>query len=156
IPTGVDGEYYRPMPDVEPVAGRLLFLGSLDWMPNIDGLTWFCRHIYPRICKAHPRVSLDVVGRRPTAAVRRLASSDPSIRIHADVPDVRPFLAAAQALVVPLRIGGGSRLKIFEAMSMRRPVVSTTIGAEGLPVAPGRDIAIGDDPETFAQLAVRM
>ncbi|MBI2827566.1 MAG: glycosyltransferase [Planctomycetia bacterium] len=156
IDTGVDVDYFETLRGAAPVPGRLLFLGSLDWMPNIDGLHWFVREVYPRIKSRHPATSLDVVGRRPVASIDKLAASDSSIHVHADVPDVRPHLAAADVFVVPLRIGSGTRLKIFEGMAAGRPAVSTTIGAEGLPVENGRHILLADAAEAFADSVVSL
>lgn len=156
LETGVDTEFFQPIPDRPPTPGRLVFLGSMDWMPNIDGMKWFVDQIYPQIKSAWPEVSLDIVGRRPGAEIHQLAERDASIRILADVPDVRPHIAACELFIVPLRIGGGSRIKIYEAMAMDRPVVSTTIGAEGLPLTPGRDIAIGDSPKEYAEQVVQL
>jgi glycosyltransferase involved in cell wall biosynthesis len=150
VETGVDNEFFAAARDVQTVPGRLLFLGSLDWMPNIDALEWFVEEVYPTIHAAHPFVTLDVVGRRPTPAVRRLQNRHSSIRVIADVADVRPHLGAADVCVVPLRIGGGSRLKIYEAMAAGRAVVSTSVGAEGLPLRAGEHLAIGDSAPDFA------
>ncbi len=151
IETGVDVEFFAPKPDTVSTPGKLLFLGSLDWMPNIDGLRWFVEEIYPRIRRACPQVTLDIVGRRPTPAVSSLQTQDESIQVFGDVADVRPYVASADVFVVPLRVGSGTRLKIFEAMAMRRPVVSTTVGAEGLPLTHGEHLLLGDSPEAFAE-----
>ncbi len=156
IDTGVDTEYFTPPADSPSVPGRLLFLGSLDWMPNIDGITWFVREIYPSIKQACPEVALDIVGRRPTAAVHSLAGNDDSITIHGSVPDVRPYITHADVFIVPLRVGSGTRLKIFEAMAMERSVVSTTIGAEGLPVEDGRHLVLADSSEAYATAVVSL
>lgn len=150
IETGVDTEFFRPDDSITPKLGRLVFLGSMDWMPNIDGVKWFADEIYPRIREVNSGATLEIVGRRPGPEIQALAEKDESIAIHADVPDVRPFIAGADLFIVPLRVGGGTRIKIFEAMGMRSPVVSTSVGAEGLPVTAGRDIALGDTPEEFA------
>ncbi len=155
LETGVDTEYFAPRIGTLDQPGRLVFLGSLDWMPNIDGVRWFVTEVYPLIKAARPEVTLDIVGRRPPEAIRRYAR-DASIRVIADVPDVRPYLARADVFVVPLRIGGGSRIKIYEAMAMRRPVVSTTIGAEGLPVQADRHLVMGDTAGEFSSQVVRL
>jgi glycosyltransferase involved in cell wall biosynthesis len=146
-------EYFRPQPS-ERKRGNLVFVGSLDWHPNEDGIFWFAREVWPRVRQAVPHASLTVVGKNPSARLRALAGSDAAIEITGTVPDVRPYLARAEVAVVPLRIGGGTRIKIFEAMSMERAVLSTTLGAEGLPVTPGRDILLEDAPEEFARAAV--
>ena len=112
--------------------------------------------IYPLVKAKYPGVSLDIVGRRPGTEIRQLAKRDPSVRVLADVPDVRPHIAECDLFIVPLRIGGGSRIKIYEAMAMDRPVVSTTVGAEGLPLMPDEHIAIGDTPEDYAEQVVTL
>ncbi len=156
LESGVDSEYFKPRSESEVVANKLVFLGSLDWMPNMDGMHWFTRAVYPLVKQQCPAVTLDIVGRRPGTKIRQLAANDSTIQILADVPDVRPHVAASDLFIVPLRIGGGSRIKIYEAMAMRRPVVSTTLGAEGLPLTPDQNIAIGDSPIEFAAQVVRL
>ncbi|MDA0658938.1 MAG: glycosyltransferase [Planctomycetota bacterium] len=157
IETGVDINFFFPRPETTPVPGKLVFLGSLDWMPNIDGTRWFIHEVYPHVKSQFPGVTLDLVGRRPTAEIRRFAALDNSIGLIPDVPDVRPYIAQADLFIVPLRIGGGSRIKIYEAMAMARPVVSTRIGAEGLDLVPGHHIAITDeDPVAYANELVRL
>lgn len=156
VETGVDTTFFAPRHDVRVVPGRLLFLGSLDWMPNIDGIKWFVQDIYPRIRQACPTVSLDIVGRRPTAEIQALVSESESVRVFGSVPDVRPHISEADVFVVPLRIGSGTRLKIFEAMAMQKPVVSTTIGAEGLPIEHDRHLLLADSPEDYADAVVSL
>lgn len=147
VRTGVDTDYFVP-PTIEPSEPRLVFTGSMDWLPNEDAMTYFCHDVLPLIREQEPRVSLSIVGRAPTPAVRALASD--SIEVTGTVDDVRPYMEKAAVYVVPLRIGGGTRLKIFEAMSMGKAVVSTAVGAEGLPVVDGRDAIIADSPRAFA------
>ena len=156
LETGVDTEYFSPCADVRPTPGKLLFLGSMDWMPNIDGARWFVQEVYPAIKSDRPEVTLDIVGRRPTEEIIGFARQDGSIRVSGDVPDVRRYIAEADLFIVPLRIGGGTRIKIYEAMAMACPVVSTTVGAEGLPLEPDRNIVIGDSPIEFAQQVRRL
>jgi glycosyltransferase involved in cell wall biosynthesis len=127
----------------------------MDWLPNEDGMLYFVREILPRIRTQEPETTLSIIGRAPTPAVTRLADEH-GIEVTGRVDDVRPHVAAGSVYVVPLRIGGGTRLKIFEAMSMGKAVVSTTIGAEGLPVTSGRDVLIADDPARFAQAVVHL
>jgi sugar transferase (PEP-CTERM/EpsH1 system associated) len=154
VPTGVDTTYFTPRRGEERRA-RLVFTGSMDWLPNEDAMTHFVRDILPRIRQAEPEASLAIVGRAPTPAVRRLAGVA-GVEVTGAVDDVRPHVAAADVYVVPLRIGGGTRLKIFEAMAMGKAVVSTSIGAEGLPVTAGRDLSIADTPERFAEAVVHL
>jgi sugar transferase (PEP-CTERM/EpsH1 system associated) len=153
IPTGVDTEYFAPGGTVtsEP---RLVFAGSMDWLPNEDAMRFFCHDVLPLIRAEEPRTRLSIVGRAPTAAVRALA--DEHIEVTGTVADVRPFMRKAAVHVVPLRIGGGTRLKIFEAMAMGQAVVSTTIGAEGLPITDGVHALIADGPRAFADAVVSL
>jgi glycosyltransferase involved in cell wall biosynthesis len=127
----------------------------MDWLPNVDAVMFFCREILPLIRQSEPNITFSIVGRSPTAAVQRLAK-EPGIEVTGRVDDVRPYLAASTVNVVPLRIGGGTRLKIFEAMAAGRAVVSTTVGAEGLPTENGRHLLLADDPVTFARSVVTL
>ncbi len=156
VPTGVDTDFFTVSGDVERAQHEIVFTGSMDWMPNEDAIRWFVQDILPRIQARVPTVSLTVVGRNPPTAVRAIADSDPNIIVTGSVPDVRPYIERAAMFVVPIRIGGGTRLKIFEAMAMERPVVSTTIGAEGLPVRDGIDTILADEPESFANAVVAL
>jgi glycosyltransferase involved in cell wall biosynthesis len=128
----------------------------MDWMPNQDAIAYFVADILPRIQRSVPTVSLTVVGRSPPAALEKLARTDASITVTGYVDDVRPYVERAAAYVVPLRVGGGTRLKIFEALAMERPVISTGIGAEGLPLRDGVDLLIGDTPDEFADAVIRV
>jgi len=155
VPTGVDTAYFAPMYDRHSKPAHLVFTGSMDWLPNEDGMQYFVREILPRIRQFEPDATLSIIGRSPTPAVRRLAN-DHGVRVTGSVDDVRPYVADGSVYVVPLRIGGGTRLKIFEAMAMGRAVVSTTVGAEGLPVTPGEHIVVADEPQHFAEAVVRL
>lgn len=155
IPTGVDTEYFRPEGQVSRTPGALVFVGSMDWSPNADGVLFFVEEVLPLLREAVAGVTLTVVGRDPGPRLRSLAETHPDITVTGTVPDVRPYLAKAAAMVVPLRVGGGTRLKIFEAMAMETPVVSTTIGAEGLPVRNGEHLRIGDSAAGLADACVR-
>lgn len=146
--TGVDVEYFAP-PVLQPKAD-LVFVGAMDWMPNIDGMRYFTSKILPLIRKRKPDCSLIITGRSPVPEILALAAADPLIEVTGTVPDVRPHVWNARVSIVPLRIGGGTRLKIYEAMAAGRPVVSTQIGAEGLAVDDGQNIALADEPEAFA------
>jgi glycosyltransferase involved in cell wall biosynthesis len=149
-PTGVDLDFFARPDGIEKLAD-LVFLGSMDWMPNIDGALWFVREVLPLIRRQRPDCTLAIAGRRPSAEVARLAESDPRINVTGTIPDVRPWLFGSLVSIVPLRIGGGTRLKIYEAMAAKAPVVSTAIGAEGLDVTDGENIYIADSPELFAE-----
>jgi glycosyltransferase involved in cell wall biosynthesis len=149
ITTGVDLEWFAPPPATPPGA-HLVFLGSMDWLPNIDGVRYFVREIFPLIRRRRPGCTLAIVGRTPPPSIQAFAQDDPHITVTGTVPDVRPYLWAAQISIVPLRIGGGTRLKIYESMAARVPVVSTSIGAEGLAVSHPDNIRLADTPESFA------
>lgn len=163
VPTGVDTTYFSPdpripderIPNPEPQIPSLVFTGSMDWLPNEDAMLYFCREVLPLIRAEEPNVRLSVVGRAPTPPVTRLDDGI-SIRVTGRVDDVRPYLREATAYIVPLRIGGGTRLKIFEAMAMGKAVVSTAVGAEGLSVTSGEHVLLADEPRTFARAVVRL
>jgi sugar transferase (PEP-CTERM/EpsH1 system associated) len=156
VPTGVDTEFFRPARGAEPEPHTLVFTGSMDWLPNEDAIQFFTRDILPLVRASLPDVKLTVVGRKPYASLLELAKRDPSVVVTGRVEDVRPYMERAAAYVVPIRVGGGTRLKIYEAMAMERPVVSTTIGAEGLPLEDGEDLLIADTPRAFADAVVRV
>lgn len=128
----------------------MVFTGSMDWMPNEDGMGWFVDEVLPLVHAERLEATLTVVGRNPPPRVQALAARDPRLRVTGTVTDVRPCLERTSAFVVPLRVGGGTRLKIYEALAMELPLVSTTIGAEGLPVEHGRHVLIADDAHAFA------
>ncbi len=155
VQTGVDTSYFAPVPTPGKGPAHLVFTGSMDWLPNEDAMLYFAREMLPLIRQAEPDTTLSIIGRAPTPAVRRLAD-EAGITVTGRVDDVRPHVAEGSVYVVPLRIGGGTRLKIFEAMSMAKAVVSTTIGAEGLPVNTGHNIVIADEPAAFAQAVVEL
>jgi polysaccharide biosynthesis protein PslH len=156
VPTGVDTDYFVRQPSVVRTPGSMVFTGSMDWMPNEDGIVWFVDSILPRIQRAMPAASLTIVGRNPTPRVQALDAPASGVTVTGSVPDVRPYLASHQLFVVPLRVGGGTRLKIYEGMTMGLPTVSTTIGAEGLPVRDGEHLVLADDPEAFARECVAL
>jgi sugar transferase (PEP-CTERM/EpsH1 system associated) len=153
IPTGVDVDYFQPMP-VEETKNSLVFTGSMDWLPNEDAILYFVDAILPLIKAQLPEVSLEVVGRSPSRKLQALAEREKSVRLTGWVEDIRPFVARGSICIVPLRIGGGTRLKIFEAMAMSKAVVSTSIGAEGLPVRSGENILLADTPKQFAESVI--
>jgi glycosyltransferase involved in cell wall biosynthesis len=155
VPTGVDLDYYRPGPPSRS-GNSLVFTGSMDWLPNEDAIVYFSTEILPLIQKRIPDVTLSVVGRRPTRKLLALAETNPALRVTGAVDDIRPYVHDAAVYVVPLRIGGGTRIKIFEAMGMGSAVVSTGVGAEGLPVTHGRNILLADQPHAFADYTVRL
>lgn len=156
VPTGVDVEFFTPSGREQTDPYNVVFTGSMDWLPNEDAIRYFTDQILPIIRKSIPEISLTVVGRNPYPGLLELSKRDSSIMVTGRVEDVRPYMERAAAYVVPLRIGGGTRLKIFEAMAMEKAIVSTTIGAEGLPVTDGNELRIADTPEAFAAAMVEL
>jgi sugar transferase (PEP-CTERM/EpsH1 system associated) len=154
VENGVDTEYFQPQARRRD-PGRLLFLGSLDWRPNLDGVNLLLERVFPAVRAAEPLASLCLVGRNPPEALRRQVAAMPGVELYGSVPDVRPYLADCGMLVVPLRIGGGSRLKILEALASGTPVVSTRIGAEGLCLEPGQDLTVVEDIDDLARALVQ-
>jgi glycosyltransferase involved in cell wall biosynthesis len=155
IPNAADVDYFQPRPTDPPPDGRtVLYFGLLSTVPNIDGVTHFVRDIWPRIADAHPDARFKIVGGRPPPSLQALAG--PRVTLTGFVADLRPHLAEAAAIVVPLRLGGGTRLKIVEGMAMGKAIVSTTLGAEGIDAAAGRDLLIEDQPMAFADAVCRL
>ena len=150
VPTGVDLDYFRRPPDAARMTD-LVFVGSMDWLPNSDGVNYFVREILPLIWQRKPDCTLAIVGRSPSPSMHALAKQDSRIQVTGTVPDVRPWLWGASVSIVPLRIGGGTRLKIYEAMAAGTATVSTSIGAEGLDVSHPADIRLADAPIEFAR-----
>jgi polysaccharide biosynthesis protein PslH len=155
IPNAADVEYYQPRPTDPPPDGRtVVFFGLLSYVPNVDGVIYFVEKIWPRVAKAHPEARFKIIGGKPPPSLQLLAG--PRVELTGFVPDLRPHLAAAAAVVVPLRLGGGTRLKIVEAMAMGKAIVSTSLGAEGIEAIPGRDLLLEDQPEAFADAVNRL
>ena len=148
VPNGVNARYFSREGNAARDANDMLFVGALDWRPNQDGLVWFLDEVYPKIRAARPATVFSIVGRNPPAWLAERARAEAGVMLHGSVPDVRPYMAMTSAFVVPLRIGGGSRLKICEALAMEAPVISTTIGAEGLALSDG--LVRADDATSFA------
>jgi polysaccharide biosynthesis protein PslH len=155
VPNGVDVDYFAPQ-QVAQDPYNMVFTGSMDWRPNQDGVRFFIEKVFPLIRREIPAASFTVVGRKPPVWLRELASRYPGVVITGTVDDVRPYVARAALYVVPLRVGGGSRLKILEALAMEKIVLSTTVGAEGLDVRDGKDVLLRDTPEELAISAVRV
>jgi glycosyltransferase involved in cell wall biosynthesis len=168
VPTGVDLAEYRPdsansnsdsanpNSDSNASAPLITFVGAMDWEPNVDGVEYFCAEVWPAIKAEVPQARFRIVGRNPGRRVRKRASLDASIEVTGRVPSVVEHLRQSAVVIVPLRIGGGTRLKIYEAMAAGKAVVSTTVGAEGLDVHHGRDIMLADDAHSFAQAVIAL
>ncbi len=158
IPNGVDLDFYRPgvvppLADMGP--DSLVFTGKMDYRPNVDAVTWFAEAVFPLIRAQAPDAAFYVVGQQPSPRVAALAEQ-PGIIVTGKVPDTRPYIAGAGAYVIPLRIGGGTRLKVLEAMAMGQAVVSTRLGCDGFPLQDGREVVYADEPHAFADRAVSL
>lgn len=159
IPTGVDLDFFDfapPQPAASEQGGKLVFTGSMDWAANIDGMQFFIREVWPLVLQRRPQARFEAVGRSPPAALLKLAQEVPGVHFTGRVEDVRPHVRDAQAFVIPLRVGGGTRIKAFEAMAMGCPVVSTALGVEGLDVHHGEHLLIRDDPVQFAEAVLEL
>ncbi len=155
VPTGVDLAGFTPDPRNTFEPGPLVsFVGAMDWEPNVDGVEYFCSEIWPAIKAEVPDARFRIVGRNPVRRVEKWASD--SIEVTGRVPSVVEHLRESAVVIVPLRIGGGTRLKIYEAMAAAKAVVSTTVGAEGLDVHHGRDIILADDARAFSHAVIML
>jgi glycosyltransferase involved in cell wall biosynthesis len=155
IPNAADVDYFQPRPaDPPPDRRTVVYFGLLSTAPNVDGVIHFVQDIWPHIVQAHPEARLKIIGGKPPLSLQTLTG--PQVELTGFVPDLRPHLAAAAAVVVPLRLGGGTRLKIVEGMAMGKAIVSTTLGAEGIEATPGEDILIEDHPKAFADAVNRL
>ena len=149
VPNGVNTEYFTPM-DVPVDPLEILYVGAMTHHPNVDAVRYFCEKSWPIIRAAKPNAKFTIVGAHPPPDLKALEERYGGVTVVGQVPDIRPYVARASVYVVPLRIGGGTRLKILDAMAMGKAVVTTSIGCEGLEVTDGRDIIIADTPELFA------
>jgi sugar transferase (PEP-CTERM/EpsH1 system associated) len=149
VPNGVDVEYFSPDEATAEEDG-VVYTGYMGWKPSIDAVVTFCREIFPELRRSYPDLKFYIVGKDPSEEVKALAK-DKNVIVTGFVDDVRPFVRRAKLVVIPLRVGGGTRLKILEAMSMGKAVVSTCIGAEGLDVSDGENIFLADDFMSFAE-----
>ena len=155
IPTGVDVGYFG-RPTNPPLMSDMVFVGAMDWLANIDAALWFMREVFPLVRAVRPHATVTFAGRNPSPEIRALKDRAAGVHVTGTVPDVRPYLWGASVSIVPLRIGGGTRLKIYEAMAAGVPVVSTQVGAEGLAVTDGRDIHLANDAESFARKVLQL
>lgn len=150
VPSGYDPDYFKiPTDSKARSTDELCFVGSMDYIPNVVAIKHFVNQVLPKIRAERPGVKLNIVGRNPVPEIEALACDH--VNVTGAVPDVRPWLSTASAMVVPLTIGGGTRLKIVEAMAMQCPVISTTIGAEGLGLSHGKELLLADSDEDFAR-----
>lgn len=153
IPNGVDLNYFLPS-DIEPEKHVLVFVGMMTYVPNYDGVLYFLDEIFPRILSVLPNAKIYIVGKNPPASITRRANKN--IIITGFVDDVRPYIHKASVYVVPLRMGGGTRLKIVEALSMKKPIVTTSIGCEGIDVENRKSVLIADEPQQFANAVIEL
>jgi sugar transferase (PEP-CTERM/EpsH1 system associated) len=154
VSNGVDLEYFKAL-SAQIKKHSLVYVGQMNWHPNIDAVTYFLKEIYPRLKAAVPDVSLVIVGSHPPEAISKLAEQNHAMATGY-VPDTRPFVRQAEVFIAPLRIGGGTRLKILEAMAMGKAVVSTTVGCEGLDVTHEKNILIADNPKNFVESVIKV
>jgi glycosyltransferase involved in cell wall biosynthesis len=155
VDNGVDLGFYNPEACNEDDS-ELLFLASLDWAPNVDGLKYFLAEVLPLIVAKEPKARVTIAGRKPPADLRKYCEAMANTNFVGEVPDVRPYLERAAVILVPLRVGGGSRLKILEAMAAGKAIVSTSVGAEGLAVTNNQQLILADDPRSFADAATAL
>jgi polysaccharide biosynthesis protein PslH len=155
MPIAVDTDEVAPVKRA-PAAGRIVHVGTMFWPPNVDGILWFAREVLPRIQAQRPEVCFDIIGARPPEEVQRLAATNANIRVTGFVVDVNTYLEQAGVLIVPVRAGGGMRVKILNQLSQELPMVTTTIGCEGINVENGRQVLIADQPQDFADAVLRI
>jgi glycosyltransferase involved in cell wall biosynthesis len=155
IPTGVDLDYFAPTGG-ESYKTDLVFCGSMDWLPNVDAMVYFLSEVWPMIRRDRPDATVTIAGRSPDAAILKAAEGVAGVSLTGTVPDIRPYLWGAKASIVPIRIGGGTRLKIYECMAAGVPVISTQVGAEGLAYTNGENIVLADEPSAFAGECLRL
>ena len=155
VPTGVDIDYFAPPPS-SPRVADLVFVGSMDWLPNIDAVSYLVKEVLPLIWRRRPECMLAVAGRNPSPEIQALGRRDPRIQVTGTVPDIRPCLWGSLVSVAPLRIGGGTRLKIYESMAAKIAVVSTSVGAEGLECRAPDHLRIADTREAFAEACLEL
>ncbi len=154
VPNGTDIDYFKP--SGEKLQQSLVFAGSMSWYPNGDAMIYFCSEVLPLIKKEFPDIRCDIIGSHPPSRLQTLAARDKSIQLHGYVDDVRKYIAKASVYIVPIRVGGGTRLKILDAFASGKAVVSTSIGCEGLAVTNGENIIIADKPDEFAKQVMEL
>ncbi|MBD3615431.1 MAG: glycosyltransferase [Gracilimonas sp.] len=154
VPNGVDTEFFTPSDIIDEEPYSLVFTGMMGYVPNYDGMLWFLDNIFPKIKKQIPNIKVYIVGKNPPAELEKRALDD--VVVTGFVDDVRPYVWRSSVFIVPLRMGSGTRLKVVEALSMKKPVVSTSIGCEGIEVVDGDSILIEDEPKDFAEAVVQL
>ncbi len=155
IPNGIDLEEFSPLPESKSAGEQLVFSGTMDFRPNVDAVSWFARKVWPQIRQAKPQARFVIVGRRPTSTVLALREIA-GIEVTGRVPDTRPYLASSQIFVLPMRMGGGVRLKLLEALAMQRAIVTTSFGADGVPLTNEREVLFANEPTEFARACLAL
>jgi polysaccharide biosynthesis protein PslH len=155
IPNGIDLSYFEPGYEAIEQTDNLVFTGTMDFRPNVDAVTWFVREVWPIIQQAKPHARFLIVGRRPSEAVRALKEI-PGITVTGEVLDARPYIKQSAVYVVPMRMGGGVRFKVLEALAMSKAVVTTSMGADGIALTPGHDALFADEPQEFAAAVLHL
>lgn len=154
VSNGVDVDFFTP--EARTTKTSLVFAGRLDQYSNRDGMLHFMDAAWPLILRARPDLAIDIIGANPPEALQRMAADDKRIRVHGFVPDIRPFFASAAAAICPVRNGGGTRLKVLDALALGVPLISTTVGLEGIAAQPDRHVLIADSPEAFGRQINRL
>jgi glycosyltransferase involved in cell wall biosynthesis len=155
VPNGIDVDEFTPGPADEERPDQLVFTGTMDFRPNVDAVTWFARLVWPLIRRSKPQARFIIVGRRPAPAVEALKAL-PGIEVTGRVPDARPYVWQSTLFVLPMRMGGGVRLKLLEALAMGKAVVTSSFGADGVPLTPGKEALFADEPERFARTCLEL
>jgi polysaccharide biosynthesis protein PslH len=156
VPNGVDVEFFRPTAGVQPKPGSFVFAGGMDWYPNRMAIEWFANELWPALAADNPNRTATIIGRSPPQAVIDLAARDSRVRVTGLVPDVRPLISAAAIYLCPIHVGGGTRLKILDALSMERPLISTQLGVSGLGLEDGRHYLSAETAGEFVNQARRL
>jgi polysaccharide biosynthesis protein PslH len=156
VPNGVDIEYFKLATPAPPGSRTVVFAGRLDQYSNRHGMLQFMQHAWPALAQAYPDVNIHVIGSNPPGEIKQLAERDTRVKVHGFVPDVRPYFDGAAAAICPIWDGGGTRIKVLDALAQGMPLVATSIGAEGIEVVPERDLLIADTPQDFVQQISRL
>jgi sugar transferase (PEP-CTERM/EpsH1 system associated) len=155
VPNGVDIETFDGNTSEQEVPNQIIFTGTMDYYPNTNAVLFFAQRCWPLIRAQIPGATWQIVGRNPPVEIRKLGEL-PGVTVTGTVPDVRPYLAASSVAIAPLRVGSGTRLKILEALAMRKAMVSTSVGYEGLSLVPGKHLIVADRPQEIAQAIVAL
>lgn len=154
VPNGVDIEYFSQVSETQDPS--MIYTGGMNMFANRDAVMYFVNHIWPSVKAARPDARFDIVGQDPPQELLAKMSEDSGLRVHGYIDDVRPLVAKAAVYVVPIRVGGGTRLKVLDALAQGKPIVSTSIGCEGIRVTAGHNIELEDDPGAFARRVVAL